>query len=284
MAGLSAGKSTIYRRLKGWRRWKSAEKSCLAAYRPVLELFLYSGRLNWQRFGFSRVYLGIHLVGSTLSIAYIFKMRHLLRLFLLVCSIGCALPALAQDPVLVLPDSLDMASDSTTVQTKTGFLRGFFTDGYPNPRKAALLSLVVPGSGQAYNRKWWKVPIVYGTLGGLVWLQVTNVRTYREYRDNYKLLADGDPATNPTDPAYDNVDQTTLKSVRDTYRRYVDQSSLILGLAYLLTATDALVDAHLHNFDTSDDLSLRFRPRVQSSSIGPAFGIAMQVDIGKWAK
>lgn len=211
-------------------------------------------------------------------------MPHFLRLILFFCCTGFALQVSAQDPVLVLPDSLDIAADSNTVQTKTGFFRGFFTDGYPNPRKAALMSLVVPGSGQAYNKKWWKVPIVYATLGGLVWLEVTNVRTYREYRDNYKLLADGDPATNPTDPAYASVDQTTLKSARDTYRRYVDQSSLILGLAYLLTATDAFVDAHLHNFDTSDDLGLRFRPKAQPSGLGPVFGIAMQVDIGKFAK
>ena len=166
-------------------------------------------------------------------------MPYLFRLILFVCCTGFAQQVLAQDPVVVLPDSLAIASDSNAVQVKTGFFRGFFTDGYPNPRKAALMSLVVPGSGQAYNKKWWKVPIVYATLGGLVWLEVTNVRTYREYRYNYKLLADGDPTTNPTDPAYENVDQTTLKSARDAYRKYVDQSSLILGLAYLLTATDA---------------------------------------------
>lgn len=208
-------------------------------------------------------------------------MPYLFRLILIVCCTGFALQASAQDPVIVLPDSLDVASDSNSLQAKTGFFRGFFKDGYPNPRKAALMSLVVPGSGQAYNKKWWKVPIVYATLGGLVYLEVTNVRTYREHRDNYKLLADGDPATNPTNPIYRDVDQTTLKSARDAYRRYVDQSSLILGLAYLLTATDAFVDAHLHNFDTSDDLGFRFRPKAQDTGLGLAFGIAMQVDLSR---
>ena len=211
-------------------------------------------------------------------------MYDLLRLFLIFCCSGFMLIASAQEPVVVLPDSLSLATDSTTVQTRTGFFRGFFTENYPNPRKAAFLSLAIPGAGQAYNRRWWKIPIVYATLGGLIWLEVTNVRTYREYRDNYRLLADDDPTTNPTDPAYARVDKTTLKSARDTYRRYVDQSSLILGLAYLLTATDAFVDAHLQKFDTSDDLSLRFRPKAQATGIGPVFGIALQMDLHKRAK
>ncbi len=216
------------------------------------------------------------------------KMLPVFRLLLLPCfalltAITCAqepvgLPA---DTLIVLPDSLALAPDSTTVQPKTGFLRGFFTDGYPNPRKAAFLSLAIPGAGQIYNRRWWKVPIVYATLGGLVWLEVSNVRQYREYRDNYRLLVDGNPDTNPTDPKYQNVDATNLKYVRDVYRKYVDQSSLALGLAYLLTATDAFVDAHLRTFDTSDDLTLRFRPNVQASGVGPAFGLALQIDLSK---
>ncbi len=206
-------------------------------------------------------------------------MYYLFRVFLLACFTGFAWQASAQEPVVVLPDSLSLPTDSTTVQTKTGFFRGFFTEKYPNPRRAAFLSLAIPGAGQVYNRKWWKLPIVYATLGGLVWLEVTNVRTYRKHRYNYKLLADDDPTTNPTDPAYARVDKTTLKSARDTYRKYVDQSSLILGLAYLLTATDAFVDAQLHNFDTSDDLGLHFRPKAQATGVGPVFGVALQVDL-----
>ncbi len=197
----------------------------------------------------------------------------------------------AQDPVvppsdstLFAPDNPALSGDSVGVETKTGFFRGFFQDGYPNPRKAAFMSLAIPGSGQAYNRSWWKVPIVYATLGGLVWLEISNVRQYREYRDNYRLLADNDPSTNPTDPKYQNVDKTNLKYVRDVYRKYVDQSSLALGLAYLLTATDAFVDANLKTFDTSDDLSLRIRPRAQASGIGPVFGLALEVQLGKPSK
>ncbi|MEO6037890.1 MAG: DUF5683 domain-containing protein [Saprospiraceae bacterium] len=215
-------------------------------------------------------------------------MHYLFRLFLR-CSFLFPVTFLqAQDPVtvpqdsvIVLPDALAVAGDSVGVQTKTGFFRGFFTEKYPNPRKAAFLSLAIPGAGQAYNRRWWKLPIVYATLGGLVWLEVSNVRQYREYRDNYRLLADADPNTNPTDPKYQNVDKTNLKYVRDIYRKYVDQSSLALGLAYLLTATDAFVDANLKTFDTSDDLTLRLRPRAQSSGIGPAFGLALEINLSK---
>ena len=210
------------------------------------------------------------------------------RLFLFFAFLMINTLCKAQNPVLPTSDSLALVADSLSlpgdtagVQTKTGFFRGFFTDKYPNPRKAAFMSLVIPGSGQAYNRSWWKIPIVYATLGGLVWLEISNVRQYREYRDNYRLLADGDANTNPTDPKYQNVDKTNLKYVRDVYRKYVDQSSLALGLAYLLTATDAFVDANLKTFDTSDDLTFRVLPKAQATGLGPVFGLALQFQLDK---
>jgi len=215
-------------------------------------------------------------------------MYQVFRLFLLSCFLLLTAVVQAQDPKIVpvdssnvVPDSPLLSGDSVGVETKTGFFRGFFAKGYPNARKAAFMSLAVPGSGQAYNRSWWKIPVVYATLGGLVWLEVNNVRQYREYRDNYRLLADEDPNTNPTDPKYQNVDKTNLKYVRDVYRKYVDQSSLALGLAYLLTATDAFVDANLKNFDTSDDLTFRVRPKAQATGLGPVFGLALQIQLDK---
>ncbi|HNM24943.1 MAG TPA: DUF5683 domain-containing protein [Saprospiraceae bacterium] len=176
---------------------------------------------------------------------------------------------------ILLPDTILPAGTH-----KQGFVGRFFTKKYPDPRKAALLSVVLPGAGQMYNRKWWKLPIVYAGLGGLTWLEIRNANNYREARDNYKWLVDGDPNTNVI-PDYEGVDATSLKNYRDVLRRYLEQSSLILGLAYLLTATDAYVDAHLSRFDVSEDLSMKVIPSTQSTyGMGLAFGVGVQLEFG----
>jgi len=189
------------------------------------------------------------------------------------------------------PDSLRILTDSIPTTTpdssavlekkKDGFVRRFFAKDYPKPRRAALLSLILPGAGQAYNKRWWKLPIVYGVLGGMVWLEVDNVKQYRELRDNYRLLVDGDPNTNPTEPPYNQIDATSMKTYRDQWRRYVEQTSLFLGLAYLLQVTDAFVDAHLRSFDVSDDLSLRFQPKMDATpGFGATFGVGASLQFG----
>ncbi|GEM_PF-260628 len=193
-------------------------------------------------------------------------------------------PVFAQEPdtVRVSPDSIVVVqTDSSKIKARKRLpIVGFFTRKYPDPRKAALLAAVLPGTGQAYNKKWWKVPIVYGALGGMTWWTVDNVRTYHEYRDNYKLLVDGDPDTNPTDPKYLTVSTGTLREYRDRFRKYSEQSYLGLGLLYLLSVTDAFVDAHLYNFDVSDDLSMRLVPSLQSSpGFGATFGLGVQIPI-----
>jgi hypothetical protein len=212
------------------------------------------------------------------------KFRTVLLLFSVVL---CTHLLHAQEParpVVLLPDSTAMApSDTgTTQQARDGFVRRFFTSKYPNPRKAAFLSLALPGAGQAYNKSWWKIPIVYGAIGGVTWVEVDNVKQYRKLRDNYKLLVDGDDNTNPTESPYDRIDATTMKKYRDQWRKYVEQTSLVLGLVYLLGAADAFVDAHLHSFDVSDDLSLRVVPKAQSTPMGgPVFGVGIQLALGR---
>lgn len=184
---------------------------------------------------------------------------------------------------LVLPDSAGLAEGRDTAghtDKKSGFVDRFFSKNYPDPKKAALLSVVLPGTGQIYNKKWWKLPIVYAGLGGLTWLEVSNVRKYRVAKNNYKWLVDGDPNTK-VDPYFEGVDATSMKNYRDVLRRYVEQSSLVLGLAYLLTATDAFVDAHLAHFDVSEDLSMRFVPRAQMSpGLGFSLGIGINMEFG----
>lgn len=176
------------------------------------------------------------------------------------------------------------AADTSIVPIKReSFFYRYYTKKYPNPRTAALLSFVLPGAGQAYNKKWWKIPIVYGALGGMTWLAVTNNKQYKALRDNYKWVVDGDDNTNPTEAPYINMSAAQLKNYRDVYRGYTEKSYLFLGVTYLLAVTDAFVDAHLKNFDVSDDLTLRLVPDIQSASggIGASFGVGVQLGFGK---
>lgn len=161
------------------------------------------------------------------------------------------------------------------------FIKRYFNDNYPIPRRAAFLSFILPGAGQAYNKKWWKMPIVYGALGTAIYFEIDNIKQYRALRDNYKWLVDEDPNTNPTEEPYIFMDATTLKGYRDQWRRYVELSSLALGFVYLLQVTDAYVDAHLHSFDVSDDLSLRFKPKIGiTSGLGATFGAGVSLEFG----
>jgi hypothetical protein len=212
---------------------------------------------------------------------------------LLLCCLCWAGAAQAQQPdsaalqsakkaklsVSLPPKDSAAAPLATEAPKKQGFVKRFFAHKYPNPRKAAFLSLALPGAGQAYNKRWWKLPIVYGALGGVIWLEVDNVRQYRKLRDNYRLLVDGDESTNPTESPYDRIDATSMRRYRDQWRRYVEQTSIALGLVYLLTAADAFVDAHLRSFDVSDDLSFRVVPRVQTLPLGdaPVFGVGLHM-------
>jgi hypothetical protein len=194
----------------------------------------------------------------------------------------------AQEPdtVVVRLDSVSAgagAPDTTGVlpDRPRGAVGRWFSRDYPDPGKAALFSAILPGAGQVYNRKWWKLPLVYGVLGGLVYWEVDNVRTYRELRDNYRAMVDEDPATLP-DPAYVGVSTASLKGERDNFRKYVELTALALGLAYLLNITDAFVDAHLARFDVGDDLSLRVLPATGNyPGSGASFGLGLQLEWGR---
>lgn len=170
------------------------------------------------------------------------------------------------------------ADTATLVKAKkTGFARRVFTKNYPNPRTAALLSFILPGAGQAYNKKWWKIPIVWGTLGGIAYGTFDTQKTYRDLRDAYKVIVNGGTPEAP----YDGFDATRLRVYRDTWRGYTEKWYLALGVSYLLAVTDAFVDAHLSRFDVSDDLSLRLKPSFETSSGLPVFGLGISLSFSR---
>ncbi|MBL0308136.1 MAG: hypothetical protein IPP77_00080 [Bacteroidetes bacterium] len=129
-----------------------------------------------------------------------------------------------------------------------------------SPLKAALFSLAVPGLGQAYNKKYWKIPIVYAGLGGLSFAVYHTVTNFHGYRRAYRAqVADVPDLT----ASYKGVnDRNTLKSYRDYYKRYVDISAICLGVWHLLSVIDATVDAHLFGWNMRDDLSVSWQPAL----------------------
>lgn len=181
------------------------------------------------------------------------------------------------DSLIADSASIAQITDSTATTRKPFFITRFLKKDYPNPKKALYMSLILPGSGQAYNRKWWKIPIVYGALGGLTWLEINNANAFRTLKYNYKALVDEDPLT-VVEPEFQGRDAQTLKSARDVARKNLEQSSLLLGLGYLLSVSDAFVDAHLATFDVSEDLSLKICPKsIPTPAFGPAFGIGLAI-------
>ena len=127
---------------------------------------------------------------------------------------------------------------------------------YGSARKATIMSALLPGLGQAYNKKYWKIPIIYGALGGLVYWGSTNQIKYKFYSNNLRAIYDDDPNTNNT--SVYGSDQ--LISQKKYYKKYRDMAIMLGALVYVLNVIDANVDAHLKTFDISDDLSLQLKP------------------------
>ena len=144
----------------------------------------------------------------------------------------------------------------------------------PNPTKATWLALVIPGGGQIYNRKYWKLPIFYGGFAGCAYALTWNSKMYKDYSTAYKDAMNGNmQSSSITDllpPGY-KISETQLKELlrkrKDTYRRYRDLSIFAFIGVYLLSVIDAYVDAELSNFDITPDLSMKVKPAVIDNRI-----------------
>ncbi len=127
-----------------------------------------------------------------------------------------------------------------------------------NPTKAGLYSAVLPGLGQVYNKKYWKVPIVLGAVGTGVGIAVWNQNQYLKYREYYIAKLNGTP--NEFVDARPHLDKVALGNAQDRVKRQRDYAIAITGLIYILNIVDAVVDAHLYEGRKDPDLS--FAPAV----------------------
>ncbi|HPB02295.1 MAG TPA: DUF5683 domain-containing protein [Bacteroidales bacterium] len=133
-----------------------------------------------------------------------------------------------------------------------------------SPRKATIMSACLPGLGQAYNHKYWKIPILYAGLGGAGYAIVWNNNKYQDFRKAYIARTDTIDSTIDNFPRYS---ASNLLDLRNYYRHNLELSVIIITAVYILNIVDASVDAHLYDFDISDDLSLRIQPSVWN--VGP---------------
>ncbi len=142
----------------------------------------------------------------------------------------------------------------------------------PDPKRALWLALVIPGGGQIYNRKYWKLPIIYGGFIGCIYALSWNNMMYKDYSQAYLDLMDSDPGTasynkflhlgvtinSSNEARYKEI----FKNRKDKYRRWRDLSIFVMIGVYALSVIDAYVDAELSAFDISKDLSLKVEPAV----------------------
>jgi hypothetical protein len=148
---------------------------------------------------------------------------------------------------------------------------------YHSPKKAAIFSAVLPGAGQIYNKKWWKVPIIYAGGAGLAYSFQFNQSKYIRYRTAYKYRIDNDPST--VDDYVGVYSDDNLNTLQKYYHRYRDLTVIGFAALYALNVIDASVDAHLFTFDVSDDLSVNIHPTLINTTAfntyKPGIGISL---------
>ncbi|WP_162426880.1 DUF5683 domain-containing protein [Pontibacter pudoricolor] len=172
-------------------------------------------------------------------------------------------PARAQ-VITAGPDSVIVSVPDTA----TADDNRFFLSKWDRPAKAALFSAIVPGLGQAYNKAYWKLPIVYATGGVLAYFWIDNNNKYQDYREALLIRTDGDESTidkyvNSNIYGTQRSNGTdNLKRARDFYRRNRDLTILLSIGAYSLQIAEAYVHAHMKEFDISDNLALKVQPNL----------------------
>ena len=188
-------------------------------------------------------------------------------------------PAMAQKDSLAveslsLEDSItiDSASLSKALAPKALRKKRNWATWRPDTKRAMWLALVLPGAGQIYNRKYWKLPIIYGGFVGCAYAMSWNNQMYHDYSQAYLDIMDDDPNTQSYNQFLHlgaQIDASNIERYKeifrkrkDRYRRWRDMSMFVMIGVYAFSVIDAYVDASLSEFDISDDLSLRVEPTV----------------------
>lgn len=193
------------------------------------------------------------------------------------------------DTINVATDKLPVLSDTTqyndTIKRKTasGKDTTIVKKKVHSPRQATIRSAIVPGLGQIYNKKYWKVPIVYAAIGTPMVLFFNNKSWYNKTKYALYVVTNelqGDPAVMAkVDPQLkalvDGKYEGSLLNYRNKFRRDMDYSLLFVLLMWGLNVVDATVDAHLKGFDVGDDLSFKLKPSMFTNTMGPGVSLVV---------
>lgn len=179
------------------------------------------------------------------------------------------------DMDFIIADSLDKAKSTSNIKPKRQ--KRDWNTWKPDVKRALWLSVVLPGAGQIYNHKYWKLPIFYGGVVGCVYAMTWNNNMYRDYSQAYMDLVDNNPSTqsynqflhlgNKITPENKARYEEIFRKRKDRYRRWRDLSVFSLIGVYALSIIDAYVDASLSDFDISKDLSMHIQPTIINNQL-----------------
>jgi len=233
--------------------------------------------------------------------------RKLIVCFVAFCSV--LLPVLSQDQDstqvkntimsssgVITSDTVKWIGDTIGVDKSTENLVNNVKIFKPDSKKAVIYSAIFPGLGQIYNRKYWKLPIVYGGFVGLVYAITWNGKNYNDYTQAYFAIMSDNPldpemynkwsvfftpgAINPNTVTQSDLTrwQGSFRSKRNYFRRNRDLAIIGAVALYALCMIDAYVDAELYDFDITPDLSFRVEPKIETDVFSrKAFGIQLSV-------
>lgn len=189
-------------------------------------------------------------------------------------------PAIASADSVKMPvDSVLTAQDSSNLAKLNQSLKPVkkkrdWSTWHPEAKRAMWMALVLPGAGQIYNRKYWKLPIIYGGFVGCAYAITWNNQMYHDYSQAYLDIMDDDPNTQSYNQFLhlgatidaSNIDRykEIFRNRKDKFRRWRDMGVFVMIGVYAFSVIDAYVDASLSEFDISDDLTLRVEPTVMN--------------------
>jgi len=206
-------------------------------------------------------------------------------LFFLVGLVLVGIPRIGKCQVRKMDSTYSKTTYDTTTLRKSDNIP-LKRKGMSRPTVATLLSLAVPGAGQVYNAKYWKVPIIYALLGGLISWAVDNGWKYNVWATRYNEAFSDSTGSNYTSfkenfPSLTDSELTNqIRVIRDGYRRDRDYAIILTSLVYALNIVDACVDAHLREFDVNEKIALKIRPTLMSDGFNSlAAGVCLQVRI-----
>ena len=171
-----------------------------------------------------------------------------------------------EDTLIIKANGKDVKSSKTLLAHDSTVRKKF------NPKIATIRSAILPRWGQAYNKKYWKIPIIYGALGTTVGIFFYNLKIYKILRQ--AIVYRSDTSTyNLVDPQFINFSTESIRTYRNSFRQNIDYSVLFFILFWGLNVVDATVDAHLKGFDVSPDISMKIKPGLNSNNNGPGISL-----------